>query len=86
MSGGIGPVEPGEGTAGFEGHEGSDTGRPVPAAARWARDRYARHRRAVLALGGLTCAVVVAAGAVRLYADRPRPWRTCLRRRPRWSP
>ncbi|MFE2524924.1 Tat pathway signal sequence domain protein [Streptomyces sp. NPDC059382] len=73
MSGGIGPVEPGEGTAGRESHERPESGRPAPAAARWARARYARHRRVVLVLGGLTCAAVLAAGAVRLYADRPRP-------------
>ncbi|MEU9799454.1 Tat pathway signal sequence domain protein [Streptomyces sp. NPDC051000] len=73
MSGGIGPVEPGEGTAGHESHDDAGTGRAGPAAARWARARYARHRRAVLVLGGLTCAAVVAAGALRVYADRPHP-------------
>ncbi|GLW01400.1 hypothetical protein Slala05_50310 [Streptomyces lavendulae subsp. lavendulae] len=67
MSGGIGPVEPGEGTSGREGP------RPGPRtpAGRWlgrTRAAAARHGRVLAALGA---AAVLAAGAARWYATRP---------------
>lgn len=78
MSGGIGPLEPGEGT---EAHEGPRPGTRTPRRAggradRWARrarEVYGGHRRAVLAAGALLCASAVAATAASLYAARPRP-------------
>ncbi|MFD9307279.1 Tat pathway signal sequence domain protein [Streptomyces sp. NPDC060048] len=70
MSGGIGPVEPGEGT---EAHESPRPGPRTPPGPRWARELYAGHRRAVLTLGALTCASALAAGGAALHAARPRP-------------
>ncbi|WP_308379939.1 Tat pathway signal sequence domain protein [Streptomyces sp. ISL-43] len=70
MSGGIGPVEPGEGT---EGHESPRPGPRTPPGSRWARELYAGHRRAVLAIGALTCVSALVAGGAALYAARPRP-------------
>ncbi|MET3987028.1 hypothetical protein ABIC27_004925 [Streptomyces sp. PvR034] len=80
---GIGPVEPGEGTAGREPDDltdGRDGGlpegaSPAPASAPRAllgraRDRYARHRPAVAALALL---VALGLGGGYLYAVRPRP-------------
>ncbi|MFJ8014608.1 Tat pathway signal sequence domain protein [Streptomyces sp. NPDC096339] len=69
MSGGIGPVEPGDGT---EGREAPPASPRTPAAR--AVDRlgaaYVRHRRAVLTVAA---AAVLAAGAARWYATRPVP-------------
>lgn len=67
MSGGIGPLEPGEGTA---GHEVPRTGPRTPTGRTAGRIRAAatRHRRALTALGA---AAVLAAGAARWYATRP---------------
>lgn len=70
MSGGIGPVEPGEGT---EAHESPRPAPRTPPAVLRAREAYAGHRRAFLALGALTCACAVVAGGAALYAARPRP-------------
>lgn len=70
MSGGIGPIEPGEGT---EAHESP---RPAPRTPPWvrrAREAYAGRRRAVLVATALICASGVAAGGAALYAARPRP-------------
>ncbi|MFD8983122.1 Tat pathway signal sequence domain protein [Streptomyces sp. NPDC059564] len=65
MSGGIGPVEPGEGTA---GHQTPRTGPRTPTPPGRIRAAAARHRRALVALGA---AAVLAAGAARWYAGRP---------------
>ncbi|MFD5145481.1 Tat pathway signal sequence domain protein [Streptomyces sp. NPDC058401] len=76
MSGGIGPVEPGEGTESLDGHGSPHTApRPprTPPAVRRVREAYEGHRRAVLALGALTCVSAVLAGGAALYAARPRP-------------
>ncbi|MGW1775755.1 Tat pathway signal sequence domain protein [Streptomyces sp. NPDC002104] len=88
MSGGIGPVEPGEGTesldgldglggpddlGGRDGPEGPRPGLRTLPAVRRAREAYVRHRRAALALGALTCAGAVIAAGAALYASRPRP-------------
>ncbi|WP_405494107.1 Tat pathway signal sequence domain protein [Streptomyces sp. NBC_00096] len=70
MSGGIGPVEPGEGT---EAHEGPRPGTRTPPAVRRVREAYEGHRRAVLAVAALTCVSAVLAGGAALYAARPRP-------------
>ncbi|MFE2289462.1 Tat pathway signal sequence domain protein [Streptomyces sp. NPDC059443] len=70
MSGGIGPIEPGEGT---QAHEGPRPVPRTPPAVRRAREAYERHRRAVLALAALTCASALVAGGAALYAARPRP-------------
>lgn len=70
MSGGIGPIEPGEGT---EAHEGPRPVPRTPPAVRRVREAYEGHRRAVLALGALTCVSAVIAGGAALYAARPRP-------------
>lgn len=70
MSGGIGPLEPGEGTG---AHEGPRPGSRTPPAARRLHEAYGRHRRAALALGALTCASALIAGGAALYAGRPRP-------------
>ncbi|MFJ7266008.1 Tat pathway signal sequence domain protein [Streptomyces sp. NPDC099050] len=102
MSGGIGPIEPGEGTLPLDGNDGNDgadgadgavgpgdpgdpgdpggskrpegprPGSRTPPAARRVREAYEGHRRAVLALGALTCASAVIAGGAALYAARPR--------------
>ncbi|MFF3210403.1 Tat pathway signal sequence domain protein [Streptomyces sp. NPDC002886] len=90
MSGGIGPIEPGEGTrpldvpaeadelAEADGHGRPDGPRgPRPGsrthpAVRRVREAYEGHRRAVLALGAVTCASAVIAVGAALYADRPR--------------
>ncbi|MFG2620100.1 Tat pathway signal sequence domain protein [Streptomyces sp. NPDC048507] len=67
MSGGIGPVEPGEGTA---GREAPRTGPRTPTARLALRIRAGavRRRRALLALAA---AAVLAGGAARWYATRP---------------
>lgn len=70
MSGGIGPVEPGEGT---EAHEGPRPAPRTPPAVRRVRAVYEGHRRAFLALGALTCVSAVIGGGAALYAARPRP-------------
>lgn len=70
MSGGIGPVEPGEGT---EAHEGPRKASRTPPAVLRARAAYERHRRAVLAVAALACASALTAGGAALYASRPRP-------------
>ncbi|MCX5196649.1 Tat pathway signal sequence domain protein [Streptomyces sp. NBC_00249] len=80
MSGGIGPVEPGDGTADREdredpeSHEGPRTAPRTPRAARAAAERlrvgYARHRRATLATAA---ALLLAASAARWYTTRPEP-------------
>ncbi|MGW6688900.1 Tat pathway signal sequence domain protein [Streptomyces sp. NPDC054961] len=86
MNGGIGPLEPGEGT---EAHEGPrpgirtsrrtsrrTDGRTDGRTDRWARrarEVYGGHRRAVLAAGALLCASAVAATGAARYAARPRP-------------
>ncbi|MBT2470465.1 Tat pathway signal sequence domain protein [Streptomyces sp. ISL-66] len=78
MSGGIGPLEPGEGT---EAQEDPRPGTRTPRrtggrAGRWARrarEVHGSHRRAVLAAGALLCASAVVATGAALYAARPRP-------------
>ncbi|MGW6707633.1 Tat pathway signal sequence domain protein [Streptomyces sp. NPDC054956] len=70
MSGGIGPIEPGEGT---EAHESPHREPRTPRGPRWARELYAGHRRAVLAAAALTCASAVAVASAAIYAARPRP-------------
>ncbi|WP_371615347.1 Tat pathway signal sequence domain protein [Streptomyces sp. NBC_00454] len=70
MSGGIGPIEPGEGT---EAHESPRPAPRTPRWLRWAGRAYEGHRRAVLAATALICASGVAAGGAALYAARPRP-------------
>lgn len=68
--GGIGPLEPGEGTW---DHEDAPTGPRTPAAPGWTgrpRAFYARHRRAVLTAASVA---VLAAAAVRIHATRPEP-------------
>ncbi|WP_327307292.1 Tat pathway signal sequence domain protein [Streptomyces sp. NBC_01298] len=96
MSGGIGPIEPGEGTRPLDGADGHDEpdgadgadeqgghgdpsdprgprpGPRTPPAVRRVREAYEGHRRAVLALGAVTCASAVIAGGAALYAHRPR--------------
>ncbi|MFI5760650.1 Tat pathway signal sequence domain protein [Streptomyces sp. NPDC051563] len=76
MSGGIGPVEPGEGTESLDGSGGPHAApRPprTPLAVRRLREAYGGHRRAFLTLGALTCVSAVLAGGAVLYAARPRP-------------
>ncbi|WP_330295838.1 Tat pathway signal sequence domain protein [Streptomyces sp. NBC_00503] len=70
MSGGIGPIEPGEGT---EAHESPRPAPRTPRPPRWAHRAYEGHRRAVLVATALICASGVAAGGAALYAARPRP-------------
>ncbi|MFI8498729.1 Tat pathway signal sequence domain protein [Streptomyces sp. NPDC085524] len=69
MSGGIGPVEPGDGTEGRERPPAAPR-TPAARAVRRLGDGYARHRRAVLAVAA---AALLAAGAARWYATRPVP-------------
>ncbi|MFF4007995.1 Tat pathway signal sequence domain protein [Streptomyces sp. NPDC001717] len=69
MSGGIGPVEPGDGTEGLERPPASPR-TPATRGSAWLGERYARHRRAFLAAAA---AAVLAAGAARWYATRPAP-------------
>lgn len=69
VSGGIGPVEPGEGTS---RHEVPRTRARTPALVRL-RSHYVRHRRAVLTITALVCATGLAVGGVHRYAARPRP-------------
>ncbi|MFE9564601.1 Tat pathway signal sequence domain protein [Streptomyces sp. NPDC006487] len=73
MSGGIGPVEPGEGTEAHEGPHAAPRTPHTPPAVRRLREAYEGHRRTVLALGALTCASAVFATGAALYAARPRP-------------
>ncbi|MFI9064812.1 Tat pathway signal sequence domain protein [Streptomyces sp. NPDC053429] len=68
MSGGIGPVEPGEGTS---DHEVPRTGPRTPVAARTAF-RGGR-RRTAIALTALLCAAALSFGLAHRYAARPRP-------------
>lgn len=68
--GGIGPLEPGEGT--WDGEE-ARTGPRTPSPPRWTgrpRAFYARHRRAVLTVASVA---VLAAAAVRIQATRHEP-------------
>ncbi|MFF4365826.1 Tat pathway signal sequence domain protein [Streptomyces sp. NPDC001594] len=68
--GGIGPLEPGEGT--WDG-EGSRTEPRTPLPPGWTgrpRAFYARHRRVVLTVAS---AAVLAAAAFRIYTTRPEP-------------
>lgn len=73
MSGGIGPVEPGEGTEAHAGPHVPPRAPRTPPAVRRLREAYEGHRRAALALGALTCASAVFAAGAALYAARPRP-------------
>ncbi|MFJ6717138.1 Tat pathway signal sequence domain protein [Streptomyces sp. NPDC091259] len=69
VSGGIGPVEPGDGTS---RHEAPRAKSRTPVLARL-RSPYARHRRAALTITALVCATGLAVGGVHRYAARPRP-------------
>ncbi|MFE4263873.1 Tat pathway signal sequence domain protein [Streptomyces sp. NPDC056883] len=73
MSGGIGPIEPGEGTEAHEGPRPAPRTPHTPPAVRRLHEAYEGHRRAVLALGALTCASAVIVAGAALYAARPRP-------------
>lgn len=73
MSGGIGPIEPGEGTEAHEGPHPAPRAPRTPPAVRRLREAYEGHRRAVLALGALTCVSAVVIAGAALYAARPRP-------------
>ncbi|MFF1412193.1 Tat pathway signal sequence domain protein [Streptomyces sp. NPDC058289] len=73
MSGGIGPLEPGEGTEAQDGPHPAPRTPRTPPAVRRLREAYEGHRRAALALGALTCVSAVVAGGAALYAARPRP-------------
>ncbi|MFE0513577.1 Tat pathway signal sequence domain protein [Streptomyces sp. NPDC058964] len=64
---GVGPVEPGEGTHAWDAHETAAVRPPGGTHTRLA-PLYARHRRAVLALGA---AAALLAGGGYLYATRP---------------
>ncbi|MCM1971470.1 Tat pathway signal sequence domain protein [Streptomyces sp. G1] len=73
MSGGIGPIEPGEGTEAHEGPRPAPRAPRTPPAVRRLREAYEGHRRAALALGALTCVSAVVVAGAALYAARPRP-------------
>ncbi|MFJ8213059.1 Tat pathway signal sequence domain protein [Streptomyces sp. NPDC096033] len=68
--GGIGPLEPGEGTWDREGTRPEPRTPLPPAWSERPRAFYARHRRAVLTAASLA---VLAAAALRIHATRPEP-------------
>ncbi len=68
--GGIGPLEPGEGTWDREGSRPAPRTPLPPGWSERPRAFYARHRRAVLTAASLA---VLAAAALRIHATRPEP-------------